>query len=212
MFFVYFFIENFQDFRVKILDWLFIFYLYNHSQKQLKQNHMRKKIIFLLIGWMLVASSGLYAQSSEFVLDDEEVVVTVQPADTVVQEDPITIQMMERVWGNNLEEYLESKIISLSSHPNQGKVSKKNIMYVYKVFGVPCKGGFQTIYLSMTKSRDFILSKEDPTNAEEVCGCYLELNLPEKVATTPSRHQTDDEFFIQPVATGDNREVQPIEF
>lgn len=173
---------------------------------------MRKQIIFLLIGWMLVANCGLYAQSSEFVLDDEEVVVTVQPADTVVQEYPITIQMIERVWGNNLEEYLESKIISLSSNPHQGKVSKKDILYAYKVFGVPCKSGFQTIYLSMTKSRNFILSKEDPTNAEEVCGCYLELNLPEKVAATPSRHQTDDDYFIHPIATGDNRKVQPIEF
>lgn len=174
---------------------------------------MKTKFFFLIISWMLVASCGLYAQSSEFILDDEEeITVTVQPADTVMQENPITIRMMGRVWGNNLEEYLESKIISLSKNPHQGKVSKKDILYVYKVFGVPCKSGFQTIYLSMTESKDFILSKEDPTNTEEVCGCYLELNLPDEVTTTPSRHQTDDDFFIQPIATGNNRKVQPIEF
>lgn len=163
---------------------------------------MEKKLFFLLISCLLMASCGLYAQSSNIFIDEDEVVVTVPVAnnDTVVVHRPehTQIQVLERTWGVNLESYLRDKIVYLSTHPSDKKVSKSDIRYVYKVYQVPCRDGKQIVYLSMTAEPiEFYLSKQDPSTMEEICSCYLDLALPQRVTEpTPSRHQTDDtEYF-----------------
>lgn len=159
---------------------------------------MEKKLFFLLISCLLMASNGLYAQSSNIFVDEDEVVVTVPVNDdTVVVHRPehTQIQVLERTWGVNLESYLKDKIVYLSTHPSDKKVSKSDIRYVYKVYQVPCRDGKQIVYLSMTAEPiEFYLSKQDPSTMEEICSCYLDLALPQE--PTPSRHQTDDtEYF-----------------
>lgn len=162
---------------------------------------MEKKLFFLLISCLLMASNGLYAQSSNIFVDEDEVVVTVPVTDdTVVVHRPehTQIQVLERTWGVNLESYLRDKIVYLSTHPSDKKVSKSDIRYVYKVYQVPCRDGKQIVYLSMTAEPiEFYLSKQDPSTMEEICSCYLDLALPQRVTEpTPSRHQTDDtEYF-----------------
>ena len=143
-----------------------------------------------------MASSGLYAQSSNVFVDEDEVVVTVPvTADTVVvqQTESTQIQVLERTWGVNLEDYLRDKIVFLSSNPSNKKVSRTDIRYVYKVYQVPCRSGKQTVYLSMTESKEFFLSKQDPTTVDEIYSSYLDYGT---ITATPSRHQTDDtEYF-----------------
>ena len=158
---------------------------------------MEKKLYFLLIGCMLIASGRLYAQSSNVFVDEDEVVVTVPvTADTVVVQQPEStqIQVLERTWGVNLEDYLRDKIVFLSSNPSNKKVSRTDIRYVYKVYQVPCRSGKQTVYLSMTAEPiEFYLSKQDPTTLDEFYSCYLDFGT---ATATPSRHQTDDaEYF-----------------
>ena len=172
---------------------------------------MNKKLFTLLISYLLMVGTGMYAQSTEFVWVEDET-LNVPIVDTVVQQ-PEEIQVLQRTWGVNLEDYLRDIIITLSTNPTGKSIQKKNILYVYQVNGVPCKTGNQTVYLTMSNSKDFVLSKDNPVNAEEICGCFLDLKLPEKVTYSPGAHPTDDEdAFGQPSSDGTDIELPVIEF
>lgn len=172
---------------------------------------MNKKIFFLLIGWMLMASCGLYAQSSEFVLDDEEEELIV-PQDTVTVVEP-EITILERVWGINLEGSLEDEIIRLSKSSTCERIAKSDISkWVYRVKNVPTtKTKNITVYLSLLKDHSYFLSLENPVTLDEVCKCYLELTKPDELKTS-GKHQTDDEFFGTPASNGRNQRLIVIEF
>lgn len=176
---------------------------------------MNKKIFFLLIGWMLVASTaGLYAQTV-FVDQDEDVVTVPVTVDTVEAQvsEPHQIQVLERTWGVDLEEYLRDKIIYLSSKP-AGYVFKRDIQFVYKVKQIPCKSGRRIAYLSMTSNREFFLSLEDPTKIDVgFYSCYLDYGE-ETTATTNSRHHTDDPVYGIPTPTsnGKPRKLDIVDF
>lgn len=172
---------------------------------------MGKKLIFLFIGCMLVASIGLNAQSSEFVWNNEEEVTVVTPVDTVIQQ-PEEIRVTTRTW-DNLESELKSEVISLSKNPIKRNVSRENIAWIYQVSDVPTSVGKQTVYLSILKSGGFFLSKQNPQNAEEICECYLDIEEPERVIYSPGAHPTDDEdAYGQPEATGNNRKIPKFGF
>lgn len=142
-----------------------------------------------------MAGGGLYAQSV-FVDQDEEVVTVPITTDTVVvqQSESTQTQVLERTWGVDLEDYLRDKIVYLSKHPTEKKVSKQELRYVYRVCQVPCQAGKQVVFLSMTKSKEFYLSKQDPLEMAEICSCYLDLHQPQMVTEprTPSRTRADD--------------------
>lgn len=169
---------------------------------------MKKKLFFLLIGCMLVAS-GLYAQSSEYIVEDEEVVITVQPQDTVV-EAVKPIPVTQRTW-ETLEKDLKDQVVTLSKGYTNKKVTKEDVVWIYEIRNVPTTTGDRTVYLNMLAKGGFLLSKENPNNVEQICECYLPLNLPSEVVAKPGKHQTDDsDFFGEVESNGTNRKI--IEF
>lgn len=174
---------------------------------------MKTKFFFLIISWMLVASCGLYAQSSEFVLDDEEVniIVTEQPTDTITVAHPEVIRITTRTW-DNMEEPLKEKVIQLSKGQSQMKISRDKVRWVYEVTNIPTLSGKRTAYLSILDNHDYFLSKEDPNDAEVICGCFLQLQQPENILITPSKHQTDDSVFGEAEPNGHNVQRALIEF
>ena len=100
---------------------------------------MKKKLFFLLIGCMLVAS-GLYAQSSEYIVEDEEeVVITVQPQDTVV-EAVKPIPVTQRTW-ETLEKDLKDQVVTLSKGYTNKKVTKEDVVWIYEIRNVPTTTG-----------------------------------------------------------------------
>lgn len=173
---------------------------------------MNKKLFILLISWMLGAS-GLYAQSI-FVDQNEDVetvIATVPtPVDTVVTHEN-EIQVLERTWGLNLEDFLRDKIIYLSNHASKW-VWKRDIQFVYKVFKVPCRSGERVVFLSMTENREFFLSLQDPTTITQdgFYSCYLDYG--EATTVSSSRHYTDDEVFGRPASNAQSRWLEAIEF
>ena len=173
---------------------------------------MKTKELLLIIGCMLM-TAGLYAQSERFRLYDVEVekdtVVIVAP-DTVAQVKEIPVS--QRTW-DNLEETLKDEVIRLSKNYTNKKVAKSEIVWIYQIQDVPTSSGPKTFYLDMLAHGGFILSKENPNRLEEVCECYLNLQLPEeRVIVTPSRHQYDDDVFGQPVSNGESRRLKVVDF
>lgn len=177
---------------------------------------MKKKLFFLLIGCMLVAS-GLYAQSSEFVLDEEEETVVVPVDTTTVQ--PVEIQITPIRWDelNGPMENLKQAIVDLANEPNKRTVTRDKIAWIYKVYDVPTVSGNQTVYLSVLQDAPYgyFLSKQNPNEAETICECYLELERPEKVSITgnetPSKHQTDDTVhFGKTESNGPNSNIKDL--
>jgi len=186
------------------------FYIVFDCKTIKNKKHMNKKLLTLLI-CLLVASSGLYAQSTEFIYK-EYTPPAETTVDTVVQQ-PEEIHVTKRTW-DNLESELKSEIISLSKNPIKRKVSRENIAWIYQVSDVPTSVGKQTVYLSILKGDiyGFFLSKENPQNAQEICECYLDIELPERIIYTPGARQTDNDDYGQPETTGNNRKIPKISF
>ena len=169
---------------------------------------MNKRIFLLFIGCMLM-TAGLYAQSSEYILEDEEEVIAVQPQDTVV-ETVKPIPVTQRTW-ETLEQDLKDQVVNLSKGYTNKKVAKEDVVWIYEIRNVPTTTGDRTVYLNMLARGGFLLSKENPNNVEQICECYLPLNLPSEVVAKPGKHQTDDsDFFGEVESNGTNRKI--IEF
>ena len=169
---------------------------------------MNKRIFLLFIGCMLM-TAGLYAQSSEYILEDEEEVIAVQPQDTVV-ETVKPIPVTQRTW-ETLEQDLKDQVVNLSKGYTNKKVAKEDVVWIYEIRNVPTTTGDRTVYLNMLARGGFLLSKENPNNVEQICECYLPLNLPSEVIAKPGKHQTDDyDFFGEVESNGTNRKI--IEF
>lgn len=173
---------------------------------------MKKKLLFLFIGCMLVASSGLYAQTDRIVMyeiqDSTQVAVI---NDTVTPQSPQKdIPVSVKTW-ETLDQVLKDEVVRLSKNYTNKKVAKSEIVWIYQIQDIPTSSGPKTFYLNMLAHGGFILSKENPNRLEEVCECYLNLQLPEQVIT-PSRHQTDDEVFGQPVSNGESRRLKVVDF
>lgn len=165
---------------------------------------MNKKIYLLFIGCMLM-TAGLYAQSSEYIVEDEEEVIVVSPDTVADQAKPIPVT--QRVW-DYLEQELKDQVISLSKNYTNKKVSKDDVVWIYEILNVPTTTGNRTVYLNMLAKGGFLLSKENPNNVEEICECYLPLSLPNEVVVKPGKHQTDDsDFFGEAESNGTNRKI-----
>lgn len=167
---------------------------------------MNKKIFWLFISCMLM-TAGLYAQSSEYIFEDEEeVIITVQPQDTVVETVKL-IPVTQRTW-ETLEQDLKNQVVNLSKGYTNKKVAKEDVVWIYEIRNVPTTTGDRTIYLNMLARGGFLLSKENPNNVMEICECYLPLSLPSEVIAKPGKYQTDDDYFGQASTNGNNKSIQ----
>ena len=162
--------------------------------------------------------SGLFAQSTEFSLEDDEFVVNVEVTDTVaVESEPIPVKQL--MWDEltGAMEPLKQAIIDLSKESYKRTVTSDKIAWIYEVSNVPTSTGKQTVYLSILKDKPYgyFLSKQNPNNVETICECYLALEEPETVkeaetkVNTSSRYQTDDpEEFGEVEADGTDRKIE----
>lgn len=164
----------------------------------------------------MMVTSGLYAQSQVFIIDDDEyeeasemnqeIVVDSATVETVEQNKDIP--MTVKTW-DNLEQKLKDEVIRLSKQDLKRKVSSKsNIAWIYQISQVPTSSGFQTIYLSILKDEmyGFFLSKENPNNVEQVCECYLDLT-----EISAGKKTTDDpNSFGEAKPTGRDRNIQTL--
>lgn len=166
---------------------------------------MNKKIFLLFIGCMLV-TAGLHAQSSEYIVEDEEEVVITQPQDTVV-EAVKPIPVTQRTW-ETLEKDLKDQVVTLSKGYTNKKVAKEDVVWIYEIQGVPTATGERTVYLNMLARGGFLLSKENPNNVEQICECYLMLSIPSEVVVKPGKYQTDSDFFGETSPNGDSKVIK----
>lgn len=156
--------------------------------------------------------NALSAQSEKFVLYDQAEDVVESDMSKAETNEPEEIRVLERTWNLDLENYLMEKVIDLSSNQNPKKISKQDIDWIYKINQVPCKSGYQVVYLTLTTQKDFIVSLENPVLMDEVCGCFLDLKLPEKVIYSPKVYTTDDEErFGTQKATGKDKELPDVQ-